>query len=375
MGMMIGDTAAITLLTGLPGSGKTQRMVKFLKAAHERGELLYVSNLNGLKLPHTPFPNPRAWRDLPKGSVLVVDEAQEFFRARRGGDPPAYLTDMERIRHYGIRLVLATQQPDYLDTHLRGLVGLHEHLVRENGKEASKIWRNNEVMDNVRSERGRARYDSETWQFEPELFALYESAQLHTMKKHWSSKAKKGMVFAACALVLLGVALWRSPALADFGQAKASAADANASAPQGAEVARRGAAPEPISAGEWAKLREPRIASIPDSAPLYDGRTVQDYPRAFCMASGEHPNESCGCVTQQGTRLTIPHDRCIYMAYHGPDAFDPYRTPDVVPGQQPRIENEGEGRSPSDNAVRPAAVGVGDPALLQQPYGGIRPTS
>src|SRR4249919_828308 len=129
MALMIGDTASITLLTGLPGSGKTQRMVKFLKEAHERGELLFVSNLNGLKLPHSVCTNPRDWRSLPAGSILVVDEAQEFFRTRRGGEAPEYITAMERIRHHGVRLVLATQQPDYLDAHLRGLVGLHEHLV------------------------------------------------------------------------------------------------------------------------------------------------------------------------------------------------------------------------------------------------------
>ena len=94
----IGNTASITLITGLPGSGKTLRAVKFCKEAVDRGEVLFVSNLNGLKLPHIPFEDPRQWRELPKGAVLVIDEAQQFFRTRRGGDAPEYLTAMETIR-------------------------------------------------------------------------------------------------------------------------------------------------------------------------------------------------------------------------------------------------------------------------------------
>src|SRR5690606_25920042 len=133
MASALGNTASITLLTGNPGSGKTLRVVHYVKQAVERGEVVFVSNLNGLKLPHIPFEDPRKWRELPPGSVLVVDEAQRFFRTRRGGDPPSSLTDMETIRHDGVRLILTTQQPDYLDTHLRGLVGLHEHLLREGG--------------------------------------------------------------------------------------------------------------------------------------------------------------------------------------------------------------------------------------------------
>lgn len=201
----IGKTAAITLLTGLPGSGKTLRTVQFIREAVDAGEVVFVCNLNGLKLPHVPFEDPREWRDLPAGSVLVVDEAQQFFRTRRGGDAPEYLTAMETIRHMGVRLVLVTQQPDYLDTHLRGLVGLHEHLVREEGKQAAKIWRHNEVMDNVRSSKARARYDSEVWTYPPELFDLYESAQVHTVQRVMSSKLKRGLKMGAVALLLLGL--------------------------------------------------------------------------------------------------------------------------------------------------------------------------
>lgn len=112
---MIGDTASISLLTGLPGSGKSLRMVQRIVELIEQGTPVYVCNLAGINVPGViPWDDPTKWNDLPAGSVLFVDEAQQFFRARRGGDPPSYISSMETIRHWGVRLVLATQQPNYL---------------------------------------------------------------------------------------------------------------------------------------------------------------------------------------------------------------------------------------------------------------------
>jgi hypothetical protein len=368
----LGATASISLVTALPGSGKTLRLVKFIKEAHERGELVFVSNLNGLQLPHAECKNPRDWRSLPPGSVLVVDEAQMFFRSRRGGDPPEYITAMETIRHHGIRLILATQQPDYLDSHLRGLVGLHEHLVRENGKEACKIWRHNEVMDNVRSEKARARYDVSSWEFDKSLYPLYKSAEVHTVKRRLSSRFKKGLVFASLAALILGVAAYRVDTIGNFGEANAAEAEGARVAGDGnAAPARRSGEPVPLSAEEWAAQFEQRHPAIPASAPVYDAvAKVQDYPRAYCMSSGENGSESCSCMTQQGTRINMPVNACITQARWGAQ-FDPYKAPPLPEDmrQDEQVTGSGEGRSPSDNALR---AGIGSADELQASYGAFR---
>ena len=211
MSKNLASTASITLITAIPGSGKTLRIVTWIKEqAIDKGLAVFVADdsegnrgIKGLKIPHVRFANPREWEDIPPGSVLVVDEAQDWFRARRSGDPPPYLTAMERIRHKGVRLLLATQQPNYLDAHLRGLVGCHEHLVREEGKEECKIYRHNEVIEDVRSEKARARYDSEVWKFPKENYALYQSAEVHTVKKVMKARTKKGFKLGAVAAVFL----------------------------------------------------------------------------------------------------------------------------------------------------------------------------
>lgn len=334
----LAQTASISLITALPGSGKTLRVVGWIKRAIEAGELVYVSNLNGLKIQHIPFDDPREWQDLPTGSVLVVDEAQRFFRARRGGDPPDYITAMETIRHKGIRLILITQQPNYLDAHLRGLVGFHEHLVRENGQEASKIWRHNEVIEDVRSEKGRQRYDSEVWAFPKADYALYESAEVHTVKRRMSSRMKRGLMGAAAALCLLagiGYMSYRNhiaPAMADDAPVEEGGGIAAAAA-TGATPATAKPVQKPMTTAEYVQQLAPRVEGLIGSAPIFDKRQARAEPEVFCMAAdagttadGEYRDASVTCLTEQGTRYVIPASLARAYARHGAP-YNPFKAP------------------------------------------------
>lgn len=365
----IAQTASITLITGLPGSGKSLRTVKFCKDAADAGEVVFACNLNGLKVPHVPFEDPHKWRELPPGSILVVDEAQRFFRTRRGGEAPEYITAMETIRHAGIRLVLITQQPDYLDTHLRGLVGMHEHLLRVQGKPAAKIWRHNEVMDNVRSEKARARYDSETWQYPPELFALYESAQVHTVKKVMSSRFKRGLIFCAVALIpaaFVAKSFWgyfnpdlpsERPTLSGL-----PGSGGDAGQPPGRGVGGRNnlsaiARHEPDEVAEYVARHQARFAGLPWSAPAYDDRAVVSDPRVFCMeshggidANGDYKPPGVTCLTEQGTRYLLDDAQARSVARNG-EPYNPYRAPTQAA------------------PVAPTAVPAGEPAAAVAPIG------
>lgn len=333
MADMIGKTDSITLITAKPGSGKTLRLVRFIRDAIDQGETVFVCNLNGLKLPHVPLDDPREWQTLPAGSVLVVDEAQQFFRARRGGEPRAYITAMETIRHRGIRLVLATQQPDYLDSHIRGLVGLHEHMVRVHGKEAAKIWRHTEVMENVRGERAKARYDSEEWQFDKTLYALYDSAEVHTIKPVMSARWKRGLfLLAAAAILLVGGLSWARKSYDKFDSDAAGSVDggpkpAVVPAPQGAGATGRAMrTPE-----EYAISLIPRVPEMPWSAPAFDDRAVIAEPIVICaiggagsLSTGGNRASECHCMTEQGTMYILQDDdtrsgdaRCRHIARWG----------------------------------------------------------
>ncbi|MEZ0470074.1 zonular occludens toxin domain-containing protein [Luteimonas salinilitoris] len=378
MSTPIGQTASITLLTALPGSGKTLRIVQFIKEANDAGERVFVTNLNGLKLPHIPFEDPRQWQDIPAGSVLVVDEAQKFFRTRRGGDAPDYITAMETIRHEGVRLVLATQQPDYLDSHLRGLVGLHEHLVREDGKEASTIYRHVELMENVRSSKARSRYDHETWAFPKELYALYDSAQVHTVKRVVKSRVKRGIILAAVALTLfVGSLTWVSGLWGGSSDAKAEATPAPAgpvtagqgpglsSATSSQLTARQAHEPEALDE-YFARLRA-RTPSMPWTAPIFDDRPVVSEPRVYCMISGHGYEEGsgwsdggCTCLTEQGSRYNLGLNECTRLARYGMP-YNPYR-------QEVQAQEAAGVAEPSPALAPPPTVGGGTVGTAPRPH-------
>lgn len=328
-------TASITLLTAIPGSGKTLRMVQMMAAHLEQGDLVFTSNINGLKLPGVmPFDDPREWQTLPAGAVLFVDEAQTFFRARSAGKVPEYISAMETIRHGGVRLVLATQQPNYLDTHLRGLVGRHEHLVRKSGAEKATIYRADMVMDNVRALAGKKGLDKFEWDFPKEHFANYTSAEVHTVKRQMPARLKAVIaLLSVCALVFVGVGVtFAVGATSDVKKAEPSGP---VGAPSGASPVtsafRGGASIPALSVDDYLARQAPRVDVMPWSAPLYDDRPAVAEPALYCMiggrgadGNGDFKHAGCSCMTEQGTPYPLTYDDCAAVATNGAP-YNPFK--------------------------------------------------
>jgi zona occludens toxin len=82
----------LVIRTGKPGHGKTLNTIREVdQKALAEGRVVYFHNINGLK-PETlqaqwfEFEDPEKWYELPKDSIVVIDEAQGWFGAR---DPRA----------------------------------------------------------------------------------------------------------------------------------------------------------------------------------------------------------------------------------------------------------------------------------------------
>lgn len=335
----LGATASITLITAIPGSFKTTRAVWWIKQAIKDGEMVYVCNLNGLKVPGVmPWEDPTKWRDLPPGSVLVIDEAQTFFRARRGGEPPKYITDMETIRHQGVRLILITQRVSYLDSHLRGLVGLHEHMMRDDGDPYATIVRANTCIENTDElvkRKTSAHYDHEKWTPDPALFADFQSAQVHTVKRVIKTKYKRGALMLGAAVLLFGGVFY---SVFSSGASKAHeegdpALTAALPLSGGVNASRESNAKEkpPLTPSEYLERLVPRMAEAPYSAPIFDGREALSQPDLYCMASedAQGGQSSCTCLTEQGTRYEIDALSCVSIARHG-GSYNPFKAPSVA---------------------------------------------
>jgi zona occludens toxin len=341
-------TAAMSLLTGILGSGKTLRAVQLMNEAIKEDEKVYQSGFKGLEVPGViDWEDPRKWQELPSGAILFVDEAQKWFGERRSGYAPDYLKAMNTMRgEEGVRMVLLTQHPKYLDSHIKDLVGCHEHLLRESGKLASKLYRCDEIMEDPRSPRGRSKADYEVFRFPIETAGkMYVSANSpHTIKYRMPALVKKAILIGgAGALVLCGVwfFMFRS-AYADVASTKEQGAGAAAGAP----TATRSGSGDPASTSSASRVAmrtgtdyiaaiTPQVQDVPWSAPAFMARPVVSDPHIYCMST----NNSCRCVTEQHTRVVVRDDVCRDIARWG-EPYNPFKPP---------AESSRNERSPADD--------------------------
>lgn len=311
----------ITLITGLIGSGKTLRAVWYIDQELKAGRAVYVCNLDGLNLPGViPFEDPRQWQDLPPGALLVVDEAQRFWRARRSGEVPTELQAMETARHDAVSMLLLTQQPSYLDKHLRGLTTRHEHLYRRMGAPASSLYVWERCVEDPTSAAEKDGADQSMFVFPKHLYGAYKSAEVHTTKTRLGFRAKlviAGLAFAVGIFAYVFSTVGDNAAATAATQ-KAAAADAG----DGSAVARSGAVATPISDTEYLRRFTPRIAYKPYSAPAWDDRKVVSDPQLVCIIG-----DTCHCLTEQGTKWILPQDECVAFVLQG-GAYNPFKEPE-----------------------------------------------
>lgn len=363
--MSIYKTAAMSLLTGILGSGKTLRAVQLMDQAVKEGEKVYQAGFKDLAVPGViDWEDPRLWQQLPSGAILFVDEAQKWFGERRSGYAPDYLKAMNTMRgEEGVRMVLLTQHPKYLDSHIKDLVGCHEHLLRESGKHSSKLFRSDEIMEDPRSPRGRSKADTETFRFPLETAGkMYTSANSpHTIKYRMPALVRKAIMVGGLGAIALGTVwflLFRG-AYADVAKAKeqGGAGAALTATPAGqpgsaAAPAAGGAAKGPRTGADYVAMITPLVQDVPWSAPAFVTREVVSDPHVYCLSTAN----TCRCVTEQHTRVVMRDDVCRDIARNG-EPYNPFKPP-----QQQRTESAAVGRdddrgsSDSLMAITPGAV-------------------
>lgn len=180
----------ITLITAVPGSGKTLLSVGLIWGYLEEGRPVYT-NIAGLKKEEFPnnnllFDAPDDWTETPDGSVVIYDECQQphLYPAtgERGKVLDKRLTAMETHRHTGHDLFFITQAPTFVHHHVRKLVGSHIHLYRGSGSKIVGRYEWSHTCDAPNDRREQERADFTTFRFNPEHYKLYQSSTVHTHK-------------------------------------------------------------------------------------------------------------------------------------------------------------------------------------------------
>lgn len=217
----------ITLITGVPGMGKTAYTVLKMLREQEKGERpFFVMGIPDLKLDYSPCPPVSEWTvkkpsredpdiledhfTFPPNSIIVIDEAQKVYRPRASGSKvPPYVAAFETHRHLGLDFWLMTQKPGLIDSNVRDLVGRHIH-IKEGAFFGRFIYEWSEYQD----VKNRSVYqDAARRPFKPpkEVFGLYKSAELHT--KQPKRKIHQAFYVLAASLLVtlyLGFNLYQS---------------------------------------------------------------------------------------------------------------------------------------------------------------------
>lgn len=295
----------ITVITGVPGSGKTLYALTWLSAkAEKEARQVYYSGIADLKLPWIEH-DPTKWEELPPGSIIVIDECQRVFRPRANGSTvPSYIAAMETHRHRGVDIVLITQHPMLVDQNIRRLCGLHFHVVRVWGTQSATVHEWASIKENC--DKSRSDSTKHVFKYPKDVFALYKSAELHTHKARIPGRV---YVLAAVPLLLglLGYRLYAS-IKARTSDPVSVTGDVVPSRSFEVDHSRPPSTQAVMTPAQYAEQFRPRISGLAYTAPAYD--QVTRPVRAPYPAACVQTKALCQCYTQQGTKLETDKALC-----------------------------------------------------------------
>lgn len=343
----------LIIRTGKPGHGKTLNTIREVdQKAYNESRPVYFHNINGLKpellkAQWYSFDDPYTWFDLPHNAIIVVDEAQGWFGARDPRNrPPEHITRFETMRHAGHEVHLITQDPRYIDVHLRRLCNCHIHYWRVFKSTRLIRFESETVIEKVEVKSSFKDADKRTLKLDPKIFAVYTSSNAD---HHFAPKVPLKFLLAACVILAAGFLVYRA---VDRVQAESVTADVDSSpaSPSPSETEKKDGllggildvktpSRSTITREEYAALHTPRIPDLPSSAPIYDELTKpKTYPKLSCFMSSDPSyiernsrryrvvttssrSYICECFTQQGSRHETSFSFCKSVVHNG--FFDP----------------------------------------------------
>lgn len=359
----------ITLITGVPGSGKTLMAVSDLAKKIDKewaGRKIFIHGIPELTIPTEPIPDGHTIQDMHvwlkwpenNGSVVVIDEAQNIFPPRSAGSKTPEIIEWIHVhRHSGVDIILITQMPGRIDKQVRDLVGAHYHIHKTPlGVRMRYFW--DYCENNPKSGMKNAR--PEVYKFDKKAFGLYKSAEIHTKVKTPKSRV---LWVIPLALVVFGITSYMGYSLlSGFGSSEKADSE-NSSVSSFVDVPsddlKKTVKDKSVVAGQEMggriapsqnknlieEMLKPKIEGMVESKPLYDQiRQVKqlEYPVA-CISGGR---TGCSCYSSQGTVIKeIDKKTCNDYVKNGMP-FNPYKEPnrDVVQNANFQQMNDDSGQ-------------------------------
>jgi zona occludens toxin len=307
----------ITLITGLPGNGKTLYALTLIKAyAEKENREVFYSGIKDLRLPWTEI-KAEEWFNQPAGAIIVIDECQFVFPKKpNGAKLPDHYEKLAIHRHSGYDIFLITQDPALVDLFVRKLSGRHFHVVRKFGMARATIYEWSSVNTSPLSAASQKSAIPLKWAYPKSSYEYYKSAEVHTVKRAIPAKLILACLFVVAVLGCGWYVLDRFQARTKKPDAVQSGAVGVASPGQASDAVRPF---DPVAdAKQFIAMSTPRVVGLPHTSPKYDELTKPtNVPvPAACIQYGPQGSK-CKCMTQQATPLDVPFNMCISFAREG----------------------------------------------------------
>lgn len=335
------------LITGVPGSGKTLKMISDLMNRKDlQNRPLYLDGIpevNSDIIPNQPIPDGESmqtWHKwAPTGAILVIDECQRVFRPMPSGSKiPDYIAELETHRHRGIDIFLLTQHPRLIHANVRSLIGHHCHIGKTSlGARRMVEWErcanpeaNSDIANGVKS----------VYTLDKKAFGVYKSAEEHTKIK--TSRSKIIYIFPLALLAIILGCFYVYESYKDIAkpieQPKVSA---SAESPDTVGAVAASAANDTNVSGQYPPIEtksakperpkphlseddyKPRIDGQPHTAPIYDSLNKQIKTMPYPVACVKNANK-CTCYTDQATPIKgLAKSQCLDFVENG--IYNPYK--------------------------------------------------
>lgn len=317
----------INFVTGLPRTGKTLWTLCFVKdRAEKEKRQVYTCNIPGMNVPGwLELEHPDKWLELPHGSIVIVDELQDFWqKGSANHHVPLPILELSKHGKRGIDFYFITQEPNLVHSTPRDLCEFHYFIVRAFGTHNVMVHKYQRMQ--LHPEKVKKQGDSFPWRYKKEAFDWYKSADMHNIKR----KIPWKIYAMPIALVMAGLMIWAAYSLMGsmLNKAKTSvpALPGSPTQPSRAVEGKLAASSETpakrvLTAAEYAQSYQPRIPGLAYTAPRYDDLDKPTQrPRPAACIDGTKPGaktRSCVCWTQQATVLPVPQDLCRQIASNG----------------------------------------------------------
>lgn len=292
----------ITLITGVPGAGKTVKAVMMVRDAAQ-SRPVYVAGITGLRVEGVHEATKDMLTDLdklPDGALLVVDEAQTYY-----GQQTTATEQMQTHRHRGLDIVLVTQGYQLLHRSIKPLIGAHYHyLLTPLGERRELYW---DRQANPNSTRDVAAAQRKVFELPRDIFELYSSATVGLgVRRAKKTKAKMYLLGALVLLcVAIGATIWAASSLWESASGEDAATKETAEVITAASAVPSALPASPPSgppvASEAASTAAP-VKALPEVDKLH--------ANALCVAS----SGGCNCYTRNGLRLDVAGKLCRKIA-------------------------------------------------------------